>query len=466
MTKSIFKILLIMMVISSCEPVFAAPGDTTTIGPFNGFGNISTSNLKVKAARPNDTVRLAGAGGLTVTGTSGGSKTITLTAPVQSVFGRTGIVTAQSGDYTSAQVGAVAANSPITPATKTKITYDAKGLVTAGADATTADISDSADRRYVTDAQRTVIQNTSGTNTGDVTIGTANGLSLVGQAISLQAATDSVPGALTAADHTTFNGKQPAGNYITALTGDVTASGPGSAAATVAKVQGVTVDSATPSTGDLLRYDGSQWRHVALVSGDIPNNAANTTGSAALNVPYSGATGAVDLNAKNLTNVGMLSVGISSAPFAGKMRVDASAAGSLGGDLWITNSGANTIGSTARLSFGPDATSDPVPNAGIESVVTNTASYLSDLVFKLYDGSGYNEKLRLSNSGLLAAAGGITAGAPIRLKGYTVATLPAGTQGDTAYVTDAVAPTFLAVVVGGGAVVTPVFYNGSSWVSH
>lgn len=182
---------------------------------------------------------------------------------------------------TAGDVGAVAVNTPITPATKTKLTYDAKGLVTAGTDATTADISDSTDRRYVTDAQLVVVGNTSGTNTGDVTIGTANGLSLVGQALSLQAATDSVPGALTAADHTTFNGKQPAGNYITALTGDVTASGPGSAAATVAKVQGVTVDSTAPTTGDLLRYDGSQWRHVALTSGDIPNNGANTSGSAA-----------------------------------------------------------------------------------------------------------------------------------------------------------------------------------------
>jgi hypothetical protein len=58
-------------------------------------------------------------------------------------------------------------NSAITGATKTKITYDAKGLVTAGADATTADIADSTDKRYVTDAQLTVIGNTSGTNTGD-----------------------------------------------------------------------------------------------------------------------------------------------------------------------------------------------------------------------------------------------------------------------------------------------------------
>jgi hypothetical protein len=61
-------------------------------------------------------------------------------------------------------------NAAITGATKTKITYDAKGLVTAGADATTADIADSSNRRYVTDAQQTVIGNTSGTNTGDQTI--------------------------------------------------------------------------------------------------------------------------------------------------------------------------------------------------------------------------------------------------------------------------------------------------------
>ena len=46
-----------------------------------------------------------------------------------------------------------------------------------------------------------------GANTGDVTIGTGNGLSLSGQALSLQLATGSVPGALSAADWTTFNGK-------------------------------------------------------------------------------------------------------------------------------------------------------------------------------------------------------------------------------------------------------------------
>jgi hypothetical protein len=110
---------------------------------------------------------------------------------VDSVFGRTGVVVAQAGDYTKSDVGLgnvdntsdankpissatqtaldnkVDENAAITGATKTKITYDAKGLVTSGADATTADVADSTNKRYVTDAQLTVIGNTSGTNTGD-----------------------------------------------------------------------------------------------------------------------------------------------------------------------------------------------------------------------------------------------------------------------------------------------------------
>jgi len=52
------------------------------------------------------------------------------------------------------------------------------------------------------------------------------------------------------------------------------------------------------------------------------------------------------------------------------------------------------------------------------------------------------------------------------LSGYTVATLPAGVLGDTAYVTDATSPTYLGTLVGGGAVKCPVFYNGTNWVSH
>ncbi len=71
-----------------------------------------------------------------------------------------------SGISTNANVG-VLPNTNITGATKTKVTYDAKGLITGGSDATTSDISDTTNKRYVTDANLTVIANTTGTNTGD-----------------------------------------------------------------------------------------------------------------------------------------------------------------------------------------------------------------------------------------------------------------------------------------------------------
>jgi len=83
--------------------------------------------------------------------------------------GITGTLSDQT-DLQTALDGKVDENAAITGATKTKVTYDAKGLVTSGTDATTADIADSANKRYVTDAQQTVISNTSGTNTGDQTL--------------------------------------------------------------------------------------------------------------------------------------------------------------------------------------------------------------------------------------------------------------------------------------------------------
>jgi hypothetical protein len=81
----------------------------------------------------------------------------------------TGTLASQT-DLNTALGTKVTGNTAITGATKTKITYDSKGLVTVGADATTADIAASTNKNYVTDAQQTVITNTSGTNTGNQTL--------------------------------------------------------------------------------------------------------------------------------------------------------------------------------------------------------------------------------------------------------------------------------------------------------
>lgn len=60
---------------------------------------------------------------------------------------------------------------------------------------------------------------------------------------------------------------------------------------------------------------------------------------------------------------------------------------------------------------------------------------------------------------------GLAVAGVIGPKGYTVATLPAGPPtGSNAYVTDAVACTFLASLTGGGSTYCPVTYNGAAWI--
>jgi len=108
-------------------------------------------------------------------------------------------------------------NSAITATTKTKITYDSKGLVTAGANATTADIAESTDKNYVTDAQKSgVLSSTSGINTGDET-------------------SSSIKSKLGI---TTLSGSNT-GDQTINLAGDLTGTGTGSITTTVNSVGGV-----------------------------------------------------------------------------------------------------------------------------------------------------------------------------------------------------------------------------------
>lgn len=85
-------------------------------------------------------------------------------------------------------------------------------------------ISEGATNKYYTDARVKAAITVSAPLTFNTTTGN----------ISLPQATSAVDGYLSAADWTTFNQKQAAGNYVTALTGDVEATGPGSAVATIA----------------------------------------------------------------------------------------------------------------------------------------------------------------------------------------------------------------------------------------
>jgi hypothetical protein len=80
-------------------------------------------------------------------------------------------------------------------------------------------------------------------------------------------------------------------------------------------------------------------------------------------------------------------------------------------------------------------------------------------------GSAWGASYSVTGTGNVVLDNKPTIKEPIVGSGYTVATLPTGTIGMRTYVTDALAPTFLGVLVGGGAIKAPAFYNGTAWVA-
>lgn len=109
----------------------------------------------------------------------------------------------------------------------------------------------------------------------------------------------------------------------------------------------------------------------------------------------------------------------------------------------------------------------------------NTTNYFSSTVASngattfnsVGSGSAFTFSDPVSVTGALSSTSTVTgtniiSTATVRLKGYTVGTLPAGVQGDCAFVTDATAPTFMGIAVGGGAVVAKVFYDGTNWITQ
>jgi len=156
---------------SAAETKKITPSALKTALALNNVDNTSDANKPISSATQTaldakQATLVSGTNIKTVNNTSLlGSGNIAISSAV-AWGGVTGTLSNQT-DLQTALDGKVDENSAITGATKTKITYDAKGLVTAGADATTADIADSTNKRYVTDAQLVVVGNTSGTNTGD-----------------------------------------------------------------------------------------------------------------------------------------------------------------------------------------------------------------------------------------------------------------------------------------------------------
>lgn len=94
-------------------------------------------------------------------------------------------------------------------------------------------------------------------------------------------------------------------------------------------------------------------------------------------------------------------------------------------------------------------------NTIIGARITGLPSNLSNNII-ISDGAGV---VRIS-----CDSTGIVSVPVLSTNGYTVSTLPEGTIGLRSYVSDALTPSYLAVVTGGGAVTCPVFYDGTNWV--
>lgn len=200
----------------------------------------------------------------------------------------------------------------------------------------------------------------SGANTGDVTIGTANGLSLAGQALSLQTSSGSQTGALSSTDWTTFNSKQAAGNYITALTSDVSAAGPGSAAATVNSVGGSSA--ANIHTAELLANaatsantasaivkrgsngEFSSGAHTIVGSADVAQLSAKANATQTTNVIQALDSSSGTLFSVTSAGVGFFSSTLSASNFSG------SSSGTNTGDVTLAAVGSAPSGNGASLS--------------------------------------------------------------------------------------------------------------------
>jgi hypothetical protein len=102
---------------------------------------------------------------------------------------------------------------------------------------------------------------------------------------------------------------------------------------------------------------------------------------------------------------------------------------------------------------------------GTDAIIETTYSATGpsgNLILRQFGGVGGSAAINTTG---LAVTGTLSATTTIRPGGYTVATLPAGTVGMKAYVTDAVAPAFLTLLVGGGAAYSGAQYSGTQWVA-
>jgi len=192
---------------------------------------------------------------------------------------------------------------------------------------------------------------------------------------------------VTSAIQTQLNAKQASGNYVSALTGDVTAAGPGSVAATVAAVGGVSA--ANVATGanlanaasnlntanTIVKRDASGNFSAGTITATLNGIATNVSGTVAV---ANGGTGKTTLALNQLLfGNGTSAIGELALPGLTTTSVLLSTV-TTGAPLWTTSTAGNVLkGSITGVAFGPLSSTDLPAGTLSGSGTTNYVPYYS-----------------------------------------------------------------------------------------
>jgi hypothetical protein len=363
------------------------------------------------------------------------------------------------GISTGANVGVVP-NTTITGATKTKITYDSKGLVTNGADLIESDIPTLGQSKItnLTTDLGLKAPLASPTFTGSVVVpnGSASTEAVnKGQldAVSLNSAL--IPLNEGGGIGYVINGRTAAnygniGNFATDLSNsDATSS-----------VRGAT-GLFSFATGFNTRASGQQ--SVALNSGTIASGIQSlatgnsTTASSQESTAMGGFTTASGVRSMSVNDSTIASgyAGFASGSSTEARSFVEAVFGRL--NTLYTPSSTTAWVATDRLFGIGNGTSGPTVRSDAFIILKNGLTTLPSVTNALI--------IAEATGKAIATKEFVEAKQIQRLAQYTVATLPTGAQGDLCYVTDALTPTYLGTVVGGGSVVCKVFFNGTNWIT-
>jgi hypothetical protein len=249
--------------------------------------------------------------------------------------------------------------------------------------------------------------------TGTAPISVATGTST--PVISMSQANGSTNGYLSSADWTTFNSKQAAGNYLTGLTGDVSAAGPGSGAATLAAV-------AIAGTATKVSYDvkGRVTSGTSLIAADLPSHSAALITSGTLTVA-NGGTGATTLAANNvILGNGTSAVQVVAPGSSGNVLTS-------NGTTWQSTALPSSVTSVTGTAPIVVATGTSTPVISMLQANGSTNGYLSSA-----DWTTFNSK-QASGSYMSSLTGDVTATGPGSAAATLAAVAIAGTSTKVTY---------------------------------